>query len=385
MLTEEGDWSGAPDVVALKPTPSFLIFHSLFWGFLIFLSMLWASRAAYSHFWPTYPTGSSALSGPCFFRSSHVAQIKYQVTYEVTVRAVDLGSSKPISNQQYFRCGAQVGSPPAYGGDIAGSSDNFTFLTNYVALWVANINLNLNHNYQLQNFVSQAIMGKRYSSPLYPIASLAVGTPVTVTTAAPHGMVSGQTVILAGITTPALLNGTFVITVTGPYSFSLNGSSFSGPWSGDGSVQLVQGSLEFLYADKQTIFNSNVGSVAGDALPLFVTASIRRSNSGIGRHYRSRFSLSPMSEADQLDGKWTTAKATAMSTALGNLMGPVNNGGSDSGSHFMYPQAISKRVAFMQSSPYTFNGFAQNVTGMNMAPNCGSLVRRKPKQTTAIV
>lgn len=311
--------------------------------------------------------------------------IRYNVPYEVTFIAKDLGSGKPITNKWYFRCGTQTVSPPAYGAPIAGASDGGTFLLNLLGAYGASICDVLNHNYQLIAGVLQAIIGKRYSTPLVPIISLAVGPPVTLTFGVPHGLASGQVVFIQGVTSPVLANGSWVITVTSPTSFTLNGAAFGGVWSGDGVAQLVNGRLEFLYADKVQILSGLVGLVAGDALPLFATSSIRRLNGGVGRNWRSRVSLSPMSEVDVVDGAFTSTQRGLMSTALTGWLSPVLNGGSDTGSRLMYHQAISKNLAFAAPSPFAANTFSQNVTSMGQQNNCGSLTRRKPKLTQTIV
>lgn len=314
-----------------------------------------------------------------------MAQIKYQVPYEIRVFAKDLGSGKAISNIWYYRCGAQVGSIPAYGADIAGPSDNLAFLNNFVGAYNATITPLLNHNYSETQFQSQAIVGKRYGSPLIPIVAVTLGIPVTINTATPHGLSTGNTISIQGVTTPGSLNVFWGVTVTTPTQFVLNGSDIAGLWSGDGYFQRVRGNLEFLYADKVTTFTGlATGGVAGDALPLFACASVRRLNAGIGRQFRSRVSLSPMSEAGHIDGTWTGATQTAFATALAGLIVPILNGGSDTGSRLMYQQAVSKQKAFQQTSPFTFQSFSQNVNAMTLQPNCGSLVRRKPKLTSAI-
>lgn len=311
--------------------------------------------------------------------------ILYQVPYEVTFVAKDLGSGKPITNKWYYRCGAQLVSPPPYGGPLGGGADNLSFLTSCVAAYNASLAPLLNHNYSMTSAISQAIIGKRYSTPLRPIVALTPGTPVTINVGSPHGLLTGQTVVISGVTSPAIVNGNWVITVTSPTQFTLNGSSIAIAWSGDGMVQLVMGNLEFLYFDKVTLLTSVVGGVAGDSLPLFATSSIRRLNPGVGRHWRSRVSLSPMSEADVVDGGFTAGQKAAMATALNGWLISIANGGAAADSNFMFPQVISKSLAFAQASPFTFNNFANNVISFHQQANCGSLVRRKPKLTAVIV
>jgi hypothetical protein len=316
-----------------------------------------------------------------------MAAIRYKVPYEVSVQARDLGSGKPVTNILFYRTQIQGVAPPAYGGAIAGSGDTATLLANIRTNWVGSIIPRLNANYKVQQYVMRAILGKRFSTPAVPIAALVPGAPTTVTTSVAHGLVSGQQINVFGVTTPAGVNGIWTITVTSPTTLSLNGSVIVGVWSGDGQLQLVAGAVEFLYADKSTLTPvADVGLVVGDALPLFATASIRRFNAGIGRNFRSRFSLSPMSEVDALDGGFTGAQKALMVIALAAMNVTIANGGTDPGSSFSIQCVVSKKVAFGQPTPFPDNqpwSFA--VSSFAQQPNCGSLVRRKPKLTSVIV
>lgn len=315
-----------------------------------------------------------------------MAAIRYAVPYEINVFAKDNASGRAISNKHYYICGQQLVNPPPFGSAIAGSGSTTTALNNFGILYQASIVLGLNHNYTMISYVMQAILGKRYSSPLFPIQGVAVGTPTTLTTASPHGLITGQQIVIYGVTSPAVVNAVWVVDVIGPYSFSLRGSSLQGPWSGDGMMQKVQGSWEFLYADKETsIANLQPGLIVGDALPLFCTGSVRRLNAGIGRAFRSRFSLSPMSESDSIDGGFTSTVLIAWSGRLNNFRAGFANGGTDSGSGLMVPVALSHKAAFAQPSPFTSNtAFTAAITGYRLQQNTGSLVRRKPKLTSTI-
>jgi hypothetical protein len=62
------------------------------------------------------------------------------------------------------------------------------------------------------------------------ISTVALGPPITITTAAPHGFETGQRVTIAGVTAVAAANGTWTVTVTNPTSFTLaNGTPPPGP------------------------------------------------------------------------------------------------------------------------------------------------------------
>jgi hypothetical protein len=60
--------------------------------------------------------------------------------------------------------------------------------------------------------------------PHKEIAAVRDTTPLTVETVADHGYATGDQVKVSGIFLPAIVNGTWTVTATGPRSFTLNGS-----------------------------------------------------------------------------------------------------------------------------------------------------------------
>ena len=60
--------------------------------------------------------------------------------------------------------------------------------------------------------------------------------PIKVTTASSHGLAPGDTVLIFGVTGNTAANGAFTITVTTSTAFTLDGSTGSGAWAGDGTV-----------------------------------------------------------------------------------------------------------------------------------------------------
>jgi hypothetical protein len=60
--------------------------------------------------------------------------------------------------------------------------------------------------------------------PHREIAAVRDTTPLTVETVADHGYATGEQVKVSGIVLPAIVNGIWTVTVTGPRSFTLNGS-----------------------------------------------------------------------------------------------------------------------------------------------------------------
>jgi hypothetical protein len=310
--------------------------------------------------------------------------IRYKVPYQIDVHAIDLGSGKLITNTFYAVSNFQTVAPPAYGAPIAGPSSTATLLAQFRGLWGGFI-ARANHNYQTREYDMRAMLGKRFSSPFFAIAAYVGGTPVVLTTSSPHGLLTGDVVAVSGVTSPATLNAQWTITVVNPTTFQLDGSSIVGAWSGDGFVQKVVGVLEVQYADKETLLFADTGGVAGDALPLFCASSIRRVTAGVGRSYRSRFSLSPMSEVDSVDGAFTTTQKGLMVTALAAFNVSMTNGGSDATSGSSFQVSFSRKIAFGLASPWTTNIMCAPVISMAQQPNTGSIVRRKPKLTSVIV
>jgi hypothetical protein len=53
------------------------------------------------------------------------------------------------------------------------------------------------------------------------VSSVSIANPTTITTSAPHGLVSGEAVTIAGTTTSTSVNGAFTVTVTGASTFTI--------------------------------------------------------------------------------------------------------------------------------------------------------------------
>jgi hypothetical protein len=70
---------------------------------------------------------------------------------------------------------------------------------------------------------------------------------ITITTAAAHNVVTGDTVTITGVTGNTAANGTFKITVKSTVSFDLNGTTGNGPYSGGGTWSYTSKQGEFQY------------------------------------------------------------------------------------------------------------------------------------------
>jgi Tc toxin complex TcA C-terminal TcB-binding domain/Neuraminidase-like domain/Salmonella virulence plasmid 28.1kDa A protein len=72
------------------------------------------------------------------------------------------------------------------------------------------------------------------AGPTLAITAVAAGSPIAVTTAAIHNLVTGQQVSISGVGGVAAANGTWTVTVTGPTTFTLDGSAGAGSYTAGG-------------------------------------------------------------------------------------------------------------------------------------------------------
>lgn len=313
-----------------------------------------------------------------------MAAIRYLTPYEVVLSGSDRASGKPIRNILYYRSGVSGGGL-AYGEAIVGTSQaefHTRLLTKLTDYWVPVQPTTM----RWQQIRSEAIYGKGYPTPRIGIAALAFGVSTsTIATTGPHGLASGQMATISGVGTPGGINGDWIVTVVDDTIFTI-AASFSPPWSGNGIVQSIGGQAGFAFVDRYETNFTLDGTVASDALPLFSTASVRRINSGVGRNWRSRISVSPIPESHWLDGTmqaagiapWTTWQ-TQMVIKVPTIASPSND------SHYLQPAVVSKALAMGLSSPFeSSTSWCQDLTSWDVRENNGSMIRRKPKLTAAI-
>lgn len=101
------------------------------------------------------------------------------------------------------------------------------------------------------------------AGPTLAIADASNTSPITVDTATPHGLQTGEQVTISGVGGNTAANGTFTVTVTGPSSFTLDGSAGNGAWTSGGTVS--QPALAFA-------LNASVDDVQALAAALSATA-----------------------------------------------------------------------------------------------------------------
>ena len=76
------------------------------------------------------------------------------------------------------------------------------------------------------------------AGPAIKVIAASNTPPISITTASPHGLQTGVQVTITGVVGNTGANGVFNITVTGPATFTLNGSTGNGAWTSGGTVAL---------------------------------------------------------------------------------------------------------------------------------------------------
>lgn len=83
---------------------------------------------------------------------------------------------------------------------------------------------------------ADAIIQGYLTNPAIDIASVTAVNPAEVTTVVPHSLVSGATYTITGTTTDPTINGSRVVTVTGPTTFTVPVTVTSGQDDEGGTV-----------------------------------------------------------------------------------------------------------------------------------------------------
>lgn len=299
-----------------------------------------------------------------------------QVPYEVLVLARDAKSGKRVSNTLYYADPTAGG----YGATLGGSSQA-SFLTNVINRWVNFVVPVLSINYTLVSFRCRAIMGWRFPTPQTVVVGVTPGLTFTsIATAGTHGLVNGDAVSISGTAGVTGLNNYWVpVTVTSSTTFTIP-AVLTGTLSVFGLVQKIEGEQELEYQDNLEVTDTTVGGIAGEAIPLYCAASVRRLNNGVGRNWRSHISLGPLGESQNENGKFAAAAFTAFETGVDALNNSETNDVTN-----MYPIVVSKTLAFQQQTPFLDSvSWIRYTTDFATRRNLGSVVARKPKLTSTI-
>lgn len=306
--------------------------------------------------------------------------IKQGVLYQLACVGFDVISNKTISNLYYLISGNPTGGG-TYGAPIVGSS-TATVLANWKTFYEGGGGplVLLNKNLQMANYHIRSILGTRYPTLLSAITTVIPGATTTVITSGPSGLLAGDPVVISGVGGIAGLNGPSVIVSTLPGNQLTLANVTTGSYTGGGLIQKAGGTVELGYGDFDLVTSSAVGGVTTDALPNFVTASVRRINPGIGRSWRSGVRLSIVSEVDTVGGRFTPTFITNMTGAMDGVQAVLQNGSAVPGSKDMYGAVFSQKIATQQPTPFTTAlPFYYLWNSVVVDPGCGSLVRRKPK------
>jgi len=305
-------------------------------------------------------------------------QMLNQVPYECTLAATDTKSGKPITNILYYR---DLNPGGIYAAPIVGS-DQATFNAALLAAWTGNILSVLSSHYVMTSLRTRAIVGWKWGTPLRDLAGSTPSLTFTsLTTGQPHGFTSGNAVAVLGTAGVTGLNGVHgPITVTSANQFTIP-VALTGTLSVQGTVQEVLNDKDFTYANQLETADTSAGSKTGEAAPLFCSASVRRLNTGVGRNWKSRISLSPFAEDQVENGKFSTTALTAIQTAVDFLNNSLGAGGGQS----MWSHVVSRQLAFLEATPFTNSTqWSTQVTDFQAQPNMGSIVSRKPRLTSTI-
>jgi hypothetical protein len=176
--------------------------------------------------------------------------------------------------------------------------------------------------------------------------------------------------------------------VHSPTVFDIPGTLPGGPTVGEGTVTIPSGRRRFTFgdADTQAGTGSDVGGVSEEELPLHATWSIRKITATSGRKYRGGLRISCIPETHVNNGRVVsgtqTSRNAAMSTMLSGMQMVESASETDD---FAFNVNVSQTLAFQAATPFGDNSaFAKNITSFINSPNCGSMVRRKPKLSAGI-
>lgn len=116
---------------------------------------------------------------------------------------------------------------------------------------------------------------ERGVTPVSAISTASNTSPINVTTATPHGLVTGQIVTIIGVTGNINANGTWPITVTGSSNFTLNGSTGSGaPNNNTGNVYTPANMSTLIWDEVNQLWRFVVNT-NGDGVTLGSSQSVK--------------------------------------------------------------------------------------------------------------
>jgi hypothetical protein len=153
----------------------------------------------------------------------------------------------------------------------------------------------------------------------FPITGASNTSPITVTTASPNPLLSGAQIALSGVQGNTNANGTFIITVVSPTSFTLNGSSGNGIWTSGGMVAVLALPAEPLTVQNIVInaLTAATGTSATVITPVLLnTGVLPLAPSTIELLIAQVTALDPTQFATLISAFTAVAKAAALFNAL---------------------------------------------------------------------
>lgn len=108
----------------------------------------------------------------------------------------------------------------------------------------------------------------RYTAQVKTITDATNASPIEIETDGAHRFKDGATVVITGVTGNTAANGTFVLTVTGRETFTLNGSTGSGAYisGGEATVDLPTCDKTF-YGENGCLAHNNPKNFGGNPCP----------------------------------------------------------------------------------------------------------------------
>jgi hypothetical protein len=150
-----------------------------------------------------------------------------------------------------------------------------------------------------------------------PVTGASNTAPITVNTALPSGLQTGVEVAIGGVLGNTAANGTFTITVVSSTSFTLNGSSGNGAWSGGGTITVAGWDANTI----QTIFvgalAAATGTTANVVTPILLETGVLPLDSNtITQLVAQSSGVNPAAFPALIQAFTSVAKAAALFTAL---------------------------------------------------------------------
>lgn len=114
--------------------------------------------------------------------------------------------------------------------------------------------------------------------PTLTITAVTVGPPIAITTATAHNLTTGQQVIISGVGGITAANNTWTVSSTGTNTFTLDGSTGTGSYTGGGIVNLpdalcIAAALDATVADV-TAIATQLGATAPSLTPATQTGTL---------------------------------------------------------------------------------------------------------------